>query len=221
MITRAMRTKEQAEDYRYIPDPDIPPIVISNEKIEEIRKAMPESPRAKELRFVEQYGISQENAKIIASELELANAFEQVAKQIDPRIAATWFRDELKRVLAYNNLTFAQSGIKPEHIVELLKMIKNDEITQKTGKKVLEILVSQPKSPRKIVERLGLLKIKSEDIVEKAVEEAIAENRQAVKDYLAGKTEALNFIVGQVMRKTKGRAEPKEVLKLIKEKLKC
>jgi len=221
MITRAMRTKEQAEDYRYIPDPDIPPIVISNEKIEEIRKAMPESPRAKELRFVEQYGISQENAKIIASELELANAFEQVAKQIDPRIAATWFRDELKRVLAYNNLTFAQSGIKPEHIVELLKMIKNDEITQKTGKKVLEILVSQPKSPRKIVESLGLLKIKSEDIVEKAVEEAIAENKQAVKDYLAGKTEALNFIVGQVMRKTKGRAEPKEVLKLIKEKLKC
>ena len=221
MITRAMRTKEQAEDYRYIPDPDIPPIVISNEKIEEIRKAMPESPRAKELRFVEQYGISQENAKIIASELELANAFEQVAKQIDPKIAAIWFRDELKRVLAYNNLTFAQSGIKPEHIVELLKMIKNDEITQKTGKKVLEILVSQPKSPRKIVESLGLLKIKSEDIVEKAVEEAMAENKQAVKDYLAGKTEALNFIVGQVMRKTKGRAEPKEVIKLIKEKLKC
>lgn len=220
MITKTMRAKEEAEDYRYIPDPDLPPLLISDEKIESIRRIMQEPPHIKEERFVRQYGVKEDDAKIIASELELANAFEEVAREIDPKFAASWIRDELKRVLQYNKKTFAESGITTQQIVELLKMIKNNEITAKTGQRVIELLCERPRSPREIVEELGLIKIGEIDVVKGAVSEAIRENMQAVNDYLSGKEEALNYIVGQVMKKTRGRADPKEVLKMIKEELK-
>jgi aspartyl-tRNA(Asn)/glutamyl-tRNA(Gln) amidotransferase subunit B len=220
MITKTMRAKEEAEDYRYIPDPDLPPLLISDEKIESIRRIMQEPPHIKEERFVRQYGVKEDDAKIIASELELANAFEEVAREIDPKFAASWIRDELKRVLQYNKKTFAESGITTRQIVELLKMIKNNEITAKTGQRVIELLCERPRSPREIVEELGLIKIGEIDVVKRAVSEAIRENMQAVNDYLSGKEEALNYIVGQVMKKTRGRADPKEVLKMIKEELK-
>jgi aspartyl-tRNA(Asn)/glutamyl-tRNA(Gln) amidotransferase subunit B len=219
MITKSMRVKEEAEDYRYIPDPDIPPLLISEDKISAIRAIMQEAPHIKERRFVEQYGVKPDDAKIIASELELANAFEEVAKEIDPRYAASWIRDELKRVLLYNKKTFVESGIKTRHIIDLLKMIRSDEITPKSGKKVIEMMMEKPQSPRKLVEEMGLVKIKKEDVVETAVEEAIRDSPQAVEDYLSGKEEALNFVVGQVMRKTKGRADPSMVLEMLKERL--
>ncbi len=219
MITKTMRVKEEAEDYRYIPDPDIPPLLITAEKVEAIKKILPEAPHLKEQRFVRQYKIKQDDANVIASELELANAFEEVAKHIDAQFAAPWIRSELKRVLIYNNKSFAESGIKTEHIVELLKLIKGDEITPKTGKKILEMLVAKPRSPREIVEEMGLGKIKADDVVEKAVEEAVAENQKAVQDYLSGKVEALNFVVGAVMKKTRGRADAKSILEMVKKRL--
>jgi aspartyl-tRNA(Asn)/glutamyl-tRNA(Gln) amidotransferase subunit B len=219
MITRKMRVKEEAQDYRYIPDPDIPPLLTSDEKISQIKKIMQEAPHIKEKRFIEQYGVKADDAKIIASELELANAFEEVATKIEPKYAASWIRDELKRVLLYAKKSFAESGIKTRHIIELLGMIKSEEITPKTGKKVIEIMMEKPQSPRKIVEKMGWIKIKKKSIVEKAVDEAIKENPQAIRDYLGGKNEALNFVVGHVMKKTKGRADPSVVLKLLKEKI--
>ncbi len=219
MITKAMRTKEEAQDYRYIPDPDLLPIFITQERIEKIKQSLPESPFEKEKRFIKQYGIDAETAKVLASELELANAFEEVAKHVDARIAALWIKDELKRILNYNDLTFKQSGIKAEHIVELIKMMQSKEITQKTAKKIMEILVKNPKSPKEIVKELGLSRIADKESLEKIVEEAINENKKAVEDYLNGKKEALNFIVGAVMRKTRGRADAKIVLELIKSKI--
>lgn len=219
MITRAMRTKEEAEDYRYIPDPDIPPLVISDEKIEAIKKIMPEAPHLKEQRFVEQYGISQHDANVLASELEFANAFEEVVKEIDPKFAVMWIRRELKRVLTYNSLTYAKSGITSEQLIELLEMVRDDEITVKSGQRIIEELVVNPRSPREIVGELGLLRIKKDHVVDEAVEEAIKENPKAVEDYLSGKAEALNYVVGQVMRKTKGRADPKTILDMLKDKL--
>ncbi len=219
MITKAMRTKEEAQDYRYIPDPDLLPIFITQERIERIKQTLPESPFEKEKRFVRQYGIDSETAKVLASELELANAFEEVAKHVDAKIAALWIKDELKRILNYNDITFKQSGIKAEHIVELIKMMEKKEITQKTAKKIMEVLVKNPKSPREIVKELGLSRLADKEALEKIVEEAINENRKAVEDYLNGKKEALNFIVGAVMRKTRGRADAKIVLELIKSKI--
>jgi len=220
MITVAMRTKEEADDYRYIPDPDIPPLVITGEQIERIRKAMPEAPHLKEQRFVEQYGISKSDAKVLSGELELANAFEEVAEEVEPRFAASWMRRDLIRVLTYNTLSFRKSGMTSRHLIELLKMVHGGEITVKGGQKVMEELAAKPRSPRKIVEELGLLKIKGEDVVEKAVREAIEENESAVRDYLSGREEALNFIVGQVMRKTRGRADPQVVHDKIEKVLK-
>ncbi|RMF89762.1 MAG: Asp-tRNA(Asn)/Glu-tRNA(Gln) amidotransferase subunit GatB [Methanobacteriota archaeon] len=219
MITRGMRTKEEAEDYRYIPDPDIPPIVITEEKIREIKEKMPETPQMKERRFIEQYGVAPQEAFTLASELELANAFEEVAKHVDPRLAARWMVRDLIRVLEYNSLSFRESTITTGQLIELLQMVAGHEITVKTGQRVIEMLVERPHSPREIVEELGLGKIKEEDVVEKAVEEAIAENEKAVKDYLSGKEEALNYVVGQVMKKTRGRADPATVLKMLKEKI--
>jgi aspartyl-tRNA(Asn)/glutamyl-tRNA(Gln) amidotransferase subunit B len=219
MITKAMRAKEEADDYRYIPDPDIPPLLVLDKKINAIRGIMQEAPHLKEERFVKDYSVKADDAKIIASELELANTFEKIAKKVDPKYAANWIRDDLKRVLLFNKKTFKESEIKTKHVVDLLKMIRSGEITAKTGQKVIEIMGEKPGNPKKIVEELGLVKITKNDVLESAVDEAIKENQKAVDDYLGGKEEALNFVVGQVMRKTKGRADPATILNMLKERL--
>ncbi|GBE18335.1 MAG TPA: Asp-tRNA(Asn)/Glu-tRNA(Gln) amidotransferase subunit GatB [Euryarchaeota archaeon] len=220
MITKAMRTKEEADDYRYIPDPDIPPLLITDSKIAEIKSKMPETPQMKEKRFASEYGIKLGDANVLASELELANAFEKVAKEVEADHAARWIVRDLKRVLEYNSLTFKGSSITTEQLVELFNMIKSHEITVKTGQKVIEMLAERPHSPRKIVEELGLGKIKEDHVVEEAVKDALAENQKAVDDYTRGNPGALNYVVGQVMRKTKGRADPSTVLKMLKEQIK-
>jgi aspartyl-tRNA(Asn)/glutamyl-tRNA(Gln) amidotransferase subunit B len=219
MITKAMRTKEEADDYRYIPDPDIPPLVITKERIKEIRAKMPETPQMKVKRFAEQYGIKPHDAFVLASELELANAFEKVVKNVNPQVAVPWMVRDLKRVLEYSSLSYKDSSITTDQLKELFKMVKSHEITVKTGQKVIEMLVERPHSPREIVRELGLEKIEDRDIVEKAVGEAVNENLKAVNDYLSGTEGALNFVVGQVMKKTKGRADPGTVLNLLKEKI--
>ncbi len=219
MITRAMRTKEEADDYRYIPDPDIPPLVITDEKIREIKASMPETPQMKEKRFAEQYGIKPHDAFVLASELDLANAFEEIAKEVEPQHAARWMVRDLIRVLEYNSLSFKESSITTSQLIELFNMVQSREITVKTGQKVIEMLVERPHSPRVIVEELGLGKINDGDVVEQAVEASLKENQKAVDDYLGGTEGALNYVVGQVMRKTKGRADPATVLTMLKEKI--
>jgi len=217
MITKAMRTKEEADDYRYIPDPDIPPLLINDSKIAEIKAGMPETPQMKEKRFASEYGIKSGDAGVLASELELANAFEEVAKEVESDHAARWMVRDLKRVLEYNSLTFKDSSITTEQLVELFNMIDAHEITVKTGQKVIEMLVERPHNPREIVSELGLGKITEDNVVEEAAREAIEENQKAVDDYLSGNDGALNYVVGQVMGKTKGRADPATVLKTLKE----
>jgi aspartyl-tRNA(Asn)/glutamyl-tRNA(Gln) amidotransferase subunit B len=220
MITKTMRIKEEAEDYRYIPDPDIPPLLISDEKIAKIKSIMPEPPHLKLQRFMEEYKIKHDDAWAITSEIELADAFEEVCKEIDPQTAANFFRHIIKKDLAYNELTFAESKLTAEKIIWILRKRKSGEITATGAEMVIRGIIEKPeKQPWQIVEEKGLKKIKKEDVVEKAVEEAIKENQQAVNDYLGGKTEALNYVVGQVMRKTKGRADPQTVLEMLKEKL--
>lgn len=219
MITRAMRVKEEAEDYRYIPDPDLPPVVITNEKIEYIKNILQEAPHLKEKRFIAEYKIKADDAKIIASELELANAFEKVAMVIPAQQAASWIRDEVRRILEYNGISFKNSGIEPDYIIELLNMMNSEKITVRTAKKVMELLPELRKSPRIIVEENSWVKISDENYVEAACEDALKENPGAVKDYLSGKREALNFIVGRVMSKTRGRADPARVLEILRKKV--
>ncbi|MEE8167469.1 MAG: Asp-tRNA(Asn)/Glu-tRNA(Gln) amidotransferase subunit GatB [Candidatus Hydrothermarchaeales archaeon] len=219
MITKRMRVKEEAEDYRYIPDPDIPPLLITEDKITEIRAEMPEPPHMKLKRFIKDYNIPRDDAWAITSEIEMADTFEEVCRAMDPKFAASVFRHEIKRVLTFRNMSFRESGLNSDRIVELLNMTTQGEITKKAEKKVFEKLIGTSESPREIVEELGLVRIKEEDVVEKAVEEAVRENPKAVEDYLKGKEEALHYVVGQVMKKTKGRADPNTVLEKLKEKL--
>ena len=219
MITVPMRLKEEADDYRYIPDPDLPPMVAEDEQIEGIKENMPEPPHIKSERFIEEYGIAEEYSKVITSELALADAYEEVAKKIDPSFAALWMRDELKRVLNYNKMGFADSGITTDNIVELLKLIQDKKVTQKAAKKIIEKKPKNKDSPTKIAEELGLIGVSDKESVLKAVKQAIDENPQAVSDYHEGKKGAMNFLIGQVMRLTRGKADPGETAKFLSEAL--
>ncbi|MBZ9570157.1 Asp-tRNA(Asn)/Glu-tRNA(Gln) amidotransferase subunit GatB [Methanobrevibacter sp. TMH8] len=216
MITVAMRTKEDADDYRFIPDPDLPPIKVQESQLEEVAEAMPEAPHNKVKRFIEEYGIDEESAKTLTSELELANAYEEVVKSSDPKFAAMWMRDELKRVLTYNKLDFEDSGISSENIVELLNLLQNKEITTKAGQRIIENMPNNNKSPREIAEELGLIGVVKDDEVIEAAKDAINNNPEAAKDYKEGKGASLNFLVGQVMKATRGKADPGETVKILK-----
>jgi aspartyl-tRNA(Asn)/glutamyl-tRNA(Gln) amidotransferase subunit B len=219
MITVPMRLKEEAEDYRYIPDPDLPPMKAEESRIEAIREKMPEPSHIKTDRFVREYGINKDHAKVITSELELADAFEEVVKTIDPKFAALWMRDELKRVIYYNKMTFKESEITPAQIVDLLNMLIDKKITAKAGKKIMEKLPKNNELPSQIAEEMGLTGVVDENIVLKAVKQAIKENPDAVTDYYEGKKNAMNFLIGQVMRLTRGKADPGETHKLLESEL--
>jgi aspartyl-tRNA(Asn)/glutamyl-tRNA(Gln) amidotransferase subunit B len=220
MITVPMRLKEEAEDYRYIPDPDLPPMRVEDDRIEKIREEMPEPSHIKTDRFVREYGINKDHAKVITSELELADAFEEVVKAIDPEFAALWMRDELKRVIYYNKMSFNESEITPAQIVDLLKMLQDKKITAKAGKRIMEKLPKNTEMPSQIAEEMGLTGVVDEDIVLKAVKQVVKENLDAVSDYYEGKKNAMNFLIGQVMRITRGKADPAETHKLLEAELK-
>ena len=217
--TKPMRLKEDADDYRFITDPDLPPMQIADETIEKVLDVMPEAPHNKVKRFIEDYGLDEETAKVLTSEIDLAVAYEEVVKEVDPKYAAKWMRDELKRVLTYNKLDYADSGISPASIVELLNMLQSKEITVKAGQRIVEQMPNNEKSPKAIAEELGLLGVVKDDEVKAAVKQAIEENPKAVEDYLAGQKASINFLVGQVMRITRGKADPGETVKLLRESI--
>ncbi|MCS3900357.1 Asp-tRNA(Asn)/Glu-tRNA(Gln) amidotransferase subunit GatB [Methanococcus voltae] len=226
MITKSMRSKETADDYRHIPDPDIQPIVLDTNWVDVVKERMPETPIDKEKRFVEEYGIKEDDAKVLVSDLELADVFEKVvshfgadAKSI--ALSVTWIRNELKRVLTYNKVDFVDSGLTTEQIVELIESIANKTISQKIGKKIIELMVENKgaKSPKQIIEEEGLTVVGDDSEIEQFCEEAIKNSAVAVEDYKSGNSKALNSIVGQVMKLTRGRAEPGKVVKILKSKL--
>ncbi|MCL2116528.1 MAG: Asp-tRNA(Asn)/Glu-tRNA(Gln) amidotransferase subunit GatB [Methanobrevibacter sp.] len=216
MITVGMRSKEDAADYRLILDPDLPPIKIDNKEIENIKEVMPEAPHNKIKRFVEEYGLDEETAKVLTSELELANVYEKVAKSIQSEFAAMWMRDELKRVLSYNKLDFVESEITDKDLVELFSMLQNKEITTKAGQRIIEHMPKNKKSPTEIAEELGLTGIVEEEEILNAAKQAIDENPEAVEDFNQGKKASMNFLVGQVMKITRGKADPGETVNILK-----
>ena len=219
MITVGMRKKEDADDYRFIPDPDLPPMKITDEQINEILEVMPEAPHNKVKRFVEEYGIDEESAKVLTSELDLAQVYEEVAKEVDPKFAAKWMRDELKRVLTYNKMDFADSGILADDLIELFNMLLNKEITTKAGQRIVEQMPNNKQTPKQIAEELGLIGVVKDDEIQAAAKQAVEENPKAVEDYHNGEKASLNFLMGQVMRLTRGKADPRETVKILKELL--
>ncbi|WP_409200375.1 Asp-tRNA(Asn)/Glu-tRNA(Gln) amidotransferase subunit GatB [Methanobrevibacter sp. DSM 116169] len=219
MITVAMRLKEDADDYRFIPDPDLPPMGITDEQIASVAEVMPEAPHNKVKRYMETYNIDEESAKVLTSELDLAEAYEEVSKIIDPAFAAMWMKDELKRVLTYNKMSYKDSEILVEDLIELFNMLQNKEITTKAGQRIIEHLPNNKQTPKAIAEEQGLIGIVKDDEIIAAVEKAIEDNPKAIEDYKEGQKASLNFLVGQVMKLTRGKADPGETVKLIKDRI--
>ena len=216
MITIPMRMK--VEDFHVTPDPDIFPLVIDRARVEAIRKRMVESPNLRKKRIIEQYRISPPAAEVVVSERELADLFEAVAKQIDPKLAATWFRTRLKKVLNYLKLAAVDVRFTPEQFAELLLMVQRGELTPEQGELVLRELVKTPMSPSRIASRLELGRVRPAEL-KAAVDRAMNENPQAVKDYLAGKRKALHSLVGKVMQLVGEKADPREVVDLLRTRL--
>jgi aspartyl-tRNA(Asn)/glutamyl-tRNA(Gln) amidotransferase subunit B len=189
------------------------------DQVEHVREHMPEPSHIKTERFVKQYGIPEDHARVLTSEIELADAFEEVATEVDPKFAALWMRDEVKRVVYYNKLSFKESEVTSMQLVELFKMLQNKKITTKAGQRIMEKLPKNSKMPTTIAEEMGLLGVVEEDEVLKAVKKAIENNPEAVKDYYNGQKKALNFLVGQVMKLTRGKADPSHTNQLMRDEL--
>lgn len=218
--TFLLRTKETEEDYGYIIEPDLTKIEISSESVERIKEAMPELAHEKAKRFVSQYKLKKEDAEVLAQEFMLAELYEQVAKEIDPMLAAKWLRRELPRVLNYIKKDLEEVEIDETHIIDLLDLLEKKVITEQIAQRLLEKLVESPFDVKKYVKEQGMEAVSDKDELKKFCVEAIAENPKAVEDYKKGNEKALNFIVGSVMKKTKGKATPVEVNEILKKLIK-
>jgi aspartyl-tRNA(Asn)/glutamyl-tRNA(Gln) amidotransferase subunit B len=212
-ITISMRLKEEEEDYRYFPEPDLPPFSVVD-WVPVIRETIPELPDEKRDRFISQYGISEALAKALTSDHKIADLFEDVASEFEPKLVAGWVADVLKGELNYRGLSL--DVFPPSYMKEILKMLVSDEITDRGAVIVIRKVLDEGLTPQEVIEREGLRKA-GESELETVVRDVLKNNTKAVEDYRAGKKEALNFLVGQVIRNTKGRADPKLARKMIEE----
>ena len=219
-VTRPMRSKEEAMDYRYFPEPDLPKIIISNDRLEKVKKEMPEFADKKTKRFIEEYKLNEKEAITLATEPELAEYYEEIVKKSDePKLSANWMLTEILRVLKEKNIGIEQFSVSSENIAKLIKLIKSNIISSKIAKEVFEILQVENKDPEIIVKEKGLIQITDNSEIEKIVEQVLEENQQSVEDYKAGKSNALKYLVGQAMKLSRGKANPQMINELILKKL--
>ena len=218
--TRSMRSKEDAHDYRYFPDPDLLPLELSDSQISEIRSDMPELPDQLVQRLISEYGITKYDANVIAEEKEYVHYYENSAKNRDGKLVVNWMTSELFGVLKKNNIQFKQNPISPDYLNELVELIENKTISGKIAKDVFEIMFATSKSPKMIVKEKGLEQVTDDGAIEVFVDQVINENKDKVKEYLSGKDKLFGFFVGQVMKVSQGKANPGLVNKILKSKLK-
>jgi aspartyl-tRNA(Asn)/glutamyl-tRNA(Gln) amidotransferase subunit B len=221
--TVSQRSKEYAHDYRYFPEPDLPPVVISREWVEEVRRKLPELPEARRDRFKSQYGLSLYDANLLTGSKAMADYFEEgvkVGREISPKELSNWLLGEVSRVINAGNIdieTFREK-VSPDALYALISS-SHGTINAATAKSVLEEMFNSGKSAAEIIEKRGVSQISDTGELEKMVVEVIQSNEQPVADYKAGKETAFKFLVGQVMRASKGRANPQLVNEVLKKKL--
>ena len=218
--TRSMRSKEDAHDYRYFPDPDLLPLELSDSQISEIRSDMPELPDQLVERLISEYGITKYDANVIVEEKEYVHYYENSAKNRDGKLVVNWMTSELFGLLKKNNVQFNQNPISPNYLNELVELIENKTISGKIAKDVFEIMFATSKSPKMIVKEKGLEQVTDDSAIEVFVDQVINENKDKVKEYLSGKDKLFGFFVGQVMKISQGKANPGLVNKILKSKLK-
>jgi aspartyl-tRNA(Asn)/glutamyl-tRNA(Gln) amidotransferase subunit B len=217
-VTRILRKKEEEEDYGYIFEPDLVRNIIPKEKLKKIEKELPELPDDKLKRYMKEFGLNKEMTFSIVEDFELTQLFEKLVKKAKPDLLANVIVGYLKKTLNFNNLRFSQTGLETKHILKLIRMIEKGKITERNAELLLRDMILKPQDPEKLAKKKDMLKISVKEITH-IIEDVLKENSQAVSDYKEGKKEALNFLVGKVLQKTRDKVEPKEVRKIVEEKL--
>lgn len=220
--TRSMRSKEEANDYRYFPDPDLLPVAVSDEDIERIRAALPELPEQKRQRYITELGLSEYNAEVLTGSRDTAGFFEQsLAIMPDQaRTIANWILSDLSGALNKNDISIQQSPVSPEMLAGMIKRIADNTISGKIAKQVFEAMWQGEGSADEIIEARGLKQITDSGAIESLIDEVIAANPDQVEQFRAGKEKVLGFFVGQIMKQSKGKANPAQVNQLLRDKLK-
>jgi aspartyl-tRNA(Asn)/glutamyl-tRNA(Gln) amidotransferase subunit B len=219
-MTFSMRSKVEAADYRYFPDPNLYPLEVAPSWVEAIREELPELPDAKRDRFMEQYGLSLYAAEVLTSSRDLADYFEECMEDIqDPKLVSNWVMGEVQRWLKAHGLEAADSPVKPKDLAGLLRLVQENAVSNLVAKDVLEEMFATGKSAHTIVEEKGLRQISDDESLEAMIAEVLEANPGPVEDVKAGKSKAIGFLVGQVMKASKGKANPQRVNELIRQKL--
>ena len=219
--TFSMRDKEDAQDYRYFPDPDLVAIRLSDEYIEEIRRNLPELPESRRKRYIEEFKLPEYDAKMITASKYLSNMFEKAVEICNnPKSVSNWIMSDIARILNEKELEPSEIPFTAEELGELVVLIDKGTISSAIAKKVLDELFVNPKSPQKIVEEKGWVQISDEGAIKEVVLRVLENNQQSVADYKAGKDKALGFLVGQAMKETKGKANPQMLNKMFLDELK-
>ncbi|EMP04713.1 putative aspartyl/glutamyl-tRNA(Asn/Gln) amidotransferase, B subunit, partial [Leptospira interrogans serovar Pyrogenes str. 200701872] len=218
--TVTMRTKEMSHDYRYFPDPDLPVIVLQKETVESVRSKLPELPNERKNRFVEKLGLPKYDAEVLTAEREVADYFEDALKVSgDAKKTSNWVKDEILGIVNKENITISEFSVSARRIGELVKLIADGKISGKIAKTVFEELLTSDKDAETIVTEKILIVVRDDKEIERIVDEAIANNQDAVTKYKSGKDRALGAIVGYVMKVSKGKADPELVNQMLLEKL--
>lgn len=218
-ITRSMRSKEHAHDYRYFPDPDLLPIKLSDDFIDSIKKDLPELPDEKKERFISDYGLSTYDAHVLVAEKETAEFFEDVAKGKDPKIAANWVTGSFFGALNKAGLSLNESPVSAKDLGDLIDLISKGTLSNRLAKDVFDIMWSEKKTAEQVVEEKGLKQVSDEGSLIPIIDQVLKDNADKVEEYKAGKDKLYGFFVGQVMKQTQGKANPQLVNKLLKERL--
>jgi len=218
--TRSMRSKEDAHDYRYFPDPDLLPLELTDEFINDLKKNIPELPDEKKKRFIEKFKLSPYEANILVSDIETSKYFEEVIKKSDIKISTNWITGELFALLNEKNLEITDSPISAKNLSKLINLIKDGTISGKIAKTVFEMMSDGDLDPQKIIEDKGLKQQSDPKELEKLINKVVSENQEKVKEYKSGKDKLFGFFVGQVMKVSGGKANPQLVNEILKKKLK-
>jgi aspartyl-tRNA(Asn)/glutamyl-tRNA(Gln) amidotransferase subunit B len=218
--TRSMRSKEDAHDYRYFPDPDLLPLKLEQKLIDDLKKSLPELPDNKKERFIQEYGLNSYEANVLVSEKEISDYYEEVAKLSDKKLAATWMMGDLFAMLNDKGLNISNSPISAKNFAELVQSIKSGEISGRIAKEVFEIMVESGDNPKKIIESKGMKQQSDPKELEKMINEILSKNKDKVDQYKAGKEKLFGFFVGQVMKLSGGKANPQLTNEILKKLLK-
>jgi aspartyl-tRNA(Asn)/glutamyl-tRNA(Gln) amidotransferase subunit B len=221
--TRSMRAKEEANDYRYFPDPDLLPLVIEPEFLEDVKADLPELPDEKKQRFMQQYGLSRYDASVLTSSRELADYFEETVKVSgsEAKLCANWVMGDLTALLNKNNLDISDSKVNAAQFAGMLRRISDKTISGKIAKQVFDAMWNGEGDADTIIEKHGLKQVTDMGAIENLIDDALANNPKQLQDYRNGKEKLFGFFVGQVMKASKGKANPKQVNELLKKKLSC